>query len=150
MFPLFLFTVLPIRVELLKLTVFMAFDSNYQYFKGYTWSFNGYQKKEKEKGQLAYPSPLTHTHNRRIRGNPASGGAWSSPGASAYDGCQNEIKRKTKGQLAYFSLSMQVDLDEVNMCTKFCKRGLFGFGDFSHFCLHVCMHCLISDYPIKM
>ena len=48
----------------------MAFDSNYQYFKGYTWSFNGYQKKEKEKGQLAYPSPLTHTHNRRIRGNP--------------------------------------------------------------------------------
>ena len=54
----------------------MTFDSNYQYFKGYTWSFNGYQKKEKEKGQLAYnPSPLTHTHNRRIRGNPASGGA---------------------------------------------------------------------------
>ena len=39
--------------------------------------------KEKEKGQLAYPSPLTHTHNRRIRGNPASGGArW----ASGYDG----------------------------------------------------------------
>ena len=64
----------------------MAFDSNYQYFKGYTWSFNGYQKKEKEKGQLAYPSPLTHTHNRRIRGNPASGGARSSPGASGYDG----------------------------------------------------------------
>ena len=51
--------------------------------KGYTWSFNGYQKKEKEKGQLAYPSPLTHTH---IRGNPASGGARSSPGASGYDG----------------------------------------------------------------
>ena len=42
--------------------------------------------KEKEKGQLAYPSPLTHTHNRRIRGNPASGSARSSPRASAYDG----------------------------------------------------------------
>ena len=48
----------------------MTFDSNYQYFnyqyfnyqyfKGYTWSFNGYQKKEKEKGQLAYLS-LIHT-----------------------------------------------------------------------------------------
>ena len=57
----------------------MTFDSNYyQYFKGYTWSFNGYQKKEK--GQLAYPSPLTHTHNKRIRGNPASGGAGPVPG----------------------------------------------------------------------
>ena len=85
------------RVELLKLTVFVAFDSNCQYFKWYTWSFDGYQKKEKEKGQLAaYPSPLTHIHNRRIRGNPASGGARSSPGASGYDGCQNEIKRKIK------------------------------------------------------
>ena len=69
------------------MTVFMKFESNYfQYLKGYTWSFNGYQKKKKEKGQLAYPSPLTHTHNRRIRGTPASGGAQSSPGASAYDG----------------------------------------------------------------
>ena len=66
----------------------MAFDSNYQYFKGYTWSFMATRTgKEKEKGQLTYPSPLTHTHNRRIRGkNPASGGARSSPGASGYDG----------------------------------------------------------------
>ena len=50
----------------------MAFDSNYQYFKGYTWSFMATRTgKEKEKGQLAYPSPLTHTHNKRIRGkNP--------------------------------------------------------------------------------
>ena len=60
-------------------------------------------EERKEKGQLAYPFPLTHTHNRRIRGNPASGGARSSPGASAYDGFRNEIKRKTKGQLVYFS-----------------------------------------------
>ena len=44
------------------------------------------RRKRKKKGQLAYPSSLTHTHNRRIRGNPASGGARSSPGASGYDG----------------------------------------------------------------
>ena len=67
----------------------MAFYSNYQYFKGVHVVFHGYTRtgKEKEKGQLTYPSPLTHTHNRRIRGkNLASGGVRSSPGASGYDG----------------------------------------------------------------
>ena len=51
---------------------------------------------------------------------------------------------------------MQVDFDEVNMCTKFCKRGLSVLEIL--LILFACVHALFNycialyfgDYPIKM